>query len=116
MGYYADLDDDLGCAEEAERDCREYEAIDRRKNASFNAKVKAEVNRQLKSTVPNWLNPSLKNRFPSCGGTQAMKCHCGDIYEARIADLRRGWALSCSKSCAATRRSYGRPKATKVIN
>ncbi len=43
-----------------------------------------------------------------------MKCHCGEVYLARNADLARGWALSCSKSCAAVRREYGKPAATKV--
>ena len=28
-------------------------------------------------------------------------CHCGKKYKAREADLKRGWARSCSKSCAA---------------
>ena len=35
-----------------------------------------------------------------------MKCHCGTEYEAREADINRGWALSCSKSCAALRRTH----------
>jgi hypothetical protein len=43
-----------------------------------------------------------------------MKCHCGVEYTAKSADLARGWALSCSKSCAAIRRDFGRPKATRV--
>ncbi len=29
------------------------------------------------------------------------KCHCGKVFEARTADVKRGWAKSCSKSCAA---------------
>jgi len=32
------------------------------------------------------------------------ECACGNLYMAREADLRRGWAKSCSKSCAAKRR------------
>ena len=48
------------------------------------------------------------------GTTDTMKCHCGIEYEARIADLNRGWAYSCSKSCAAIRREFGRPAATKI--
>lgn len=31
-------------------------------------------------------------------------CHCGKTYEARKADVDRGWARSCSKSCAAIKR------------
>lgn len=37
----------------------------------------------------------------------AMVCHCGTPYLAKATDLKRGWALSCSKSCAAMRRVYG---------
>ena len=33
-----------------------------------------------------------------------MICKCGKHYEAREADLKRGWGLSCSKSCAAHRK------------
>lgn len=43
-----------------------------------------------------------------------MQCHCGAEYQAREADLKRGWGLSCSKSCAAIRRDFGRPKAKRV--
>lgn len=48
------------------------------------------------------------------GQTRRMKCHCGTEYDARIADLNRGWARSCSKRCAAIRREFGRPAATAV--
>ena len=30
-------------------------------------------------------------------------CKCGKEYKAKEADLKRGWAKSCSKSCAAKR-------------
>lgn len=40
-----------------------------------------------------------------------MKCHCGAIYYARTADLKRGWGYSCSKRCAAIRRDFGRKRA-----
>jgi hypothetical protein len=51
---------------------------------------------------------------PVRGRTQKMRCHCGNEYDARLADLKRGWAKSCSKSCAAIRRDFGRPAAKKV--
>lgn len=41
-------------------------------------------------------------------------CWCGKQYTARESDIKRGWGLSCSKSHAAIRRDYGRPKATRV--
>jgi hypothetical protein len=44
----------------------------------------------------------------------AMKCHCGEEYKARQADLDRGWARSCSKSCAAIRRDFGRNAAVRL--
>jgi len=37
-------------------------------------------------------------------------CACGNVYTARVADVKRGWAKSCSKSCAAKKRE----KSTKV--
>lgn len=43
-----------------------------------------------------------------------MKCFCGDTYDARLADLKRGWALCCSKRCAAIKREFGRPSAKSV--
>lgn len=32
-------------------------------------------------------------------------CRCGNIYFAREADLKRGWGKSCSKKCAAIKRT-----------
>ncbi len=32
------------------------------------------------------------------------KCRCGKEFLAKEADVARGWAQSCSKSCAAKRR------------
>lgn len=60
------------------------------------------------------ISQNLKSKFAPRGTKQDMKCHCGKEYSARIADLKRGWAKSCSKSCAATRREYGKPSATKI--
>jgi hypothetical protein len=42
-----------------------------------------------------------------------MICHCGFGYQARSADIKRGWGLSCGKRCAAIRREYGRPAAKR---
>lgn len=53
---------------------------------------------------------------PQRGTKVRMKCFCGQEYDARQADLNRGWGLTCSKSCAAIRRDFGRPKATKVLS
>lgn len=51
---------------------------------------------------------------PVKGKTARMKCWCGAEYNAREADLKRGWGMSCSKSHAAIKRDYGRPNATRV--
>lgn len=45
---------------------------------------------------------------------QMMLCHCGNEYKAKTADLKRGWGLSCSKSCAAIRRKYNKKPAKAV--
>lgn len=45
------------------------------------------------------------------GSKVVMICHCGGEYEARAADINRGWGLSCSKRCASIRREFGRPAA-----
>ena len=38
-----------------------------------------------------------------------MKCKCGKEYEARTADLKRGWGQYCSKKCAAKYRNVNCP-------
>ena len=43
-----------------------------------------------------------------------MVCRCGTQYQARQADLNRGWGRSCGKSCAAKRRDFGGKAAKRV--
>lgn len=38
------------------------------------------------------------------GNTVDVVCRCGKTFTARVADRDRGWARSCSKSCAASKR------------
>lgn len=52
-------------------------------------------------------------KAPPRGTMVAMICHCKQEYNAREADLKRGYGFSCSKSCAAIRREFGRPKAKR---
>lgn len=47
------------------------------------------------------------------GKMVTMICYCGKEYQAREADLRRGWGLTCCKSHAAVRREFGRPAAKR---
>jgi hypothetical protein len=37
-------------------------------------------------------------------GSVEKTCACGNKFMAKIADIKRGWAKSCSKSCAAKNR------------
>ena len=37
--------------------------------------------------------------------TIERKCQrCGKVFQAKTADVKRGWAKCCSKSCAAAKR------------
>lgn len=48
---------------------------------------------------------STSHKSVSRGSTVKRTCDnhgCGVVYEARQADLRRGWGKCCSKSCAAS--------------
>lgn len=58
---------------------------------------------------------AVRHASPIRGTTAEMVCHCGAPYLAREADLSRGWALSCSKSCAAARRDFGRPAGKRAV-
>ena len=42
-----------------------------------------------------------------------MVCWCGTNYQARQADIKRGWGGSCSKSCAAIERERTKGKTIK---
>ena len=38
-----------------------------------------------------------------------VRCErCGGIFEAKVADRKRGWARFCSKSCKAIKQTYGK--------
>ncbi len=43
-----------------------------------------------------------------------MRCFCVETYKARLADIARGWAKTCSKRCAAIKREFGRPNGMPV--
>jgi hypothetical protein len=42
-----------------------------------------------------------------------LVCFCGNKYQGRVVDLKRGWATTCSKQCAALKRTSkgGKPNA-----
>lgn len=35
-------------------------------------------------------------------------CRCGESYSVKYADLKRGWGMSCSKSCASIKKVGGK--------
>lgn len=42
--------------------------------------------------------------------TMKRKCdNCGKEYEADVRNIKRGWGLTCSKSCAASKREKSKP-------
>jgi hypothetical protein len=49
------------------------------------------------------------------GATVEVKCACGTMFTARVADRKRGWAKSCSKSCAARRSNEKTGKFEKFL-
>ena len=51
---------------------------------------------------------------PARGKKFSMVCFCDTVYRARLADLKRGWGLTCSKRCAAIKREFGRPPAKEL--
>lgn len=65
-----------------------------------------------KASVP----AATKSKKKVSGKCLTMRCHCSIVYQARVADLKRGWGLSCSKRCSAIRREFGRPPAKEVIS
>lgn len=44
-----------------------------------------------------------------------FQCQCGKEFRAREADRKRGWARSCSKSCAASRSNQKTGKFKKYL-
>lgn len=49
------------------------------------------------------------------GSTEQVTCGCGTVFTARVADRKRGWAKSCSKSCAATKSNRETGKYQKFL-
>lgn len=69
---------------------------------------------ELESRSTSTKSCTSSPKKPVRGKKTKMKCHCGTEYEAREADLKRGYGLSCNKSCAAIRRKYNKPAAQRV--
>ena len=59
----------------------------------------------------------VKGSMPLKTGYAVYKCiSCGKDFAARKADRKRGWARSCSKSCAATASNAATGKFQKFLS
>lgn len=74
-----------------------------------------EISRRSSSDVAKKSKAKIANATPvkRRGKMVTMICYCGKEYQAREADLKRGWGLTCCKSHAAIRRDFGRPAAKR---
>lgn len=71
-----------------------------KRNNSLIFKDNKHVGRKLTKAFKN-LKEEDWDLMPS---SVKMLCACDKEYQARKADLKRGWGLSCSKSCSAKRK------------
>jgi hypothetical protein len=90
-----------------------YAEIERKtKESQFNNAVAAEVKRQLAlinktqsvkpQPQPKTLIVEVNTTPARKGATKLVACKCcGNRFEARVADINRGWGKFCSKTCKA---------------
>lgn len=76
---------------------RELQRERRLREKETKAKIRAEVERQLKLYG---IEPK-KYEFKCKMVDRICKCGCGSAFQAREADVKRGWGRFSSKSCAA---------------
>lgn len=74
-------------------------------------KVKEEKKAEVAGENVSDVKPAVKKVVPQRGAETIMVCHCGKEYVAKNTALRRGWGLSCGKSCAKSRTMNGLPAA-----
>ena len=77
-----------------------------RKDAGEKIKACKRKKRKASKSTMNY----LKTLSDGCNKVE-MQCQCGEKYTAKVADLKRGWAQSCSKRCASIKREHGRSNA-----
>lgn len=80
----------------------------------FDAEISRRSTTASKAVSATVLTP-VKAPTKQRGKMVQMVCHCGQEYDAREAELKRGNGFSCGKRCAAIRRDYGRPKAKRKV-
>lgn len=103
---------DEGVDEEVEEYLEQARLERQQQDAQFQRAVKAEVKRQLAAMnlAPSKPQANIKQHNQtkptpvSKGKTKTVNCACCKLpFEARIADLNRGWAKFCSKRCKAVK-------------
>lgn len=63
--------------------------------------LETELDSRQCNRTPRASKPTSKQIKPTRGAKVTRNCdHCGNQYQARAADVKRGWGLSCSKRCA----------------
>lgn len=80
----------------------------------FDAEISRRSTTASKAVSATVLTP-VKAPTKQRGKMVQMVCHCGQEYDAREAELKRGNGFSCGKRCAAIRRDYGRPPAKRKV-
>lgn len=78
----------------------------------INKRDRAASTKAIETVTPS--KTDHKPPQPPRGKKITMVCFCGISYPARLADLKRGWGLTCSKRCAAIKREFGRPAAKEL--
>lgn len=43
-----------------------------------------------------------------------VTCKCGTVFQARTADVKRGWGKNCSKACAKTKTRRPKPASRPI--
>lgn len=63
------------------------------------------VNKETGEVMDNCIviddSPKQKRREGTYKKIVCKAPGCGNVYEAKVSDLNRGWGLTCCKSCAA---------------
>lgn len=112
MSDYYDYEADEDCDELIDEQLREYEEERQLKDLKFKNAVAAEVKRQLSAVGAENARPAIvqiiKSRASGASGigaTKSVSCKCcSKRFDARVADLNRGWGKFCSKSCKAKKK------------
>ena len=105
MGFGMDEYED-SCDEEVAERLDYLDSERRSKQDSIKNLVYKEVKKQLAQRRVSHVAHVLVDRLPLARGDRVERtCKCGQVFNPRLVDIRRGWGKSCSKSCAAKRKA-----------